>query len=460
MSIPVLYGFLLDDALRLRKTVDSSNGYDQGYGVLEGETAAYIVNKTYLSDNRNMRLSVLNSAVAKGQLRVVFDSKRFEALDSLANLDNTKLQCLFNIIERIYLQQGATDSAIESQLTINSNFTGYVKGSFNHSLVQGSALISDIDNTTTTIQLMDWYEFEYNDNNGCNFICHFWVNNIAFKNDYPFTTITSIIPPYNIHSLLIPEKLLAETNVNILTDSSNYIFDQTNLETIARDQNGIYIYRTKYTIDKGKTISLPFALPYCGAKEPKSLECREAIKNYIQKETSISDDELLSLFPELFVNSRFYIVPLWDVYSELTDRDVYNSVWSLSVLKDKIEKIFMDYDEEWRNKYLEILLNAQNKMWCICLPDKLNTKLFSILKQHPTYQDYSSQMTGWRYMEKATQEFAGKLIRCMAVMNGIETSSEYTQIIDSDFTYLTFITGQSEYYVMNKESYLARMEIL
>lgn len=72
---------------------------------------------------------------------------------------------------------------------------------------------------------------------------------------------------------------------------------------------------------------------------------------------------------------------------------------------------------------------------------------------YPTYQDYSTQGVGWKYLSAEAQEFAGKLIRCLAVATGNSASTEFSTIIDGEFTYYTFLTSTAEFYLMTQESY-------
>ena len=458
MPVPTLYGFLTDDAFRRTARLDLTGASDQGYGALYGEPASYLVNRGTLGDTRSRRSMILESEAPKGQIALLFDQNRFDTA-ILSKMTDTECQRLFNIIERIYLQQEYSDGLIENQLTGNSSYQGYVAHSFTHSTNTGNAVVTNVSNVTKTVAFWDWYSFEFRSGE-VDFTLQFWVSRAGFTRDYPFVTITRVIPPYSPEILISPSKLLEITSLTVLTGGSNFIFDQTNLEMVARNQNGVYTYNTKYVVTANQNIQLPFALAYCGPRAPSSLECREAIKDYLQEETGIGDDALIGLFPELFVNSRFYIVPLWDNYTQLTDREVYNSIQPLSVIVDRATKIFSSFEAEWRDKYLEILLNAQNKMWSICLPDTLNSDHFSILEQHPTYQDYSSQVPGWKYMTATTQEFAGKLNRCLAVLNGDSTSSEFISATDNNFSYLVFTAGESEYYVMEQASYLNYLENL
>ena len=57
-----IYGFILDSSAISKAKLDIGNAYDQGAGVLLGEAANYLVNKAYLKDTRDERLTFASSA--------------------------------------------------------------------------------------------------------------------------------------------------------------------------------------------------------------------------------------------------------------------------------------------------------------------------------------------------------------------------------------------------------------
>ena len=450
MPTATLYGFITDDALKLTTKVDLNSSSDQGYGILSGECGAYFVKRATLGDTRRNRLSLLESRAPKGSMAFIFDQNHADT-EMLSKMTDQESQLLFNVLERIYYQQEYTDSDLEVQLS-GATYTGYVPGSLNHATEVGNATATNIDGVTKVVEFRDWYSFEFNYGN-IHLIIHAWIKKEAFAKNYPYTTITAVVPPYEPDILINPAVLLASANLNVLTNSANFVFNQSDIEVATRDQNGIYVYVTKYIVDSSRTYQLPFALAYCGPNEPSGLECRDAIKDYLKSNTDITDEELDVLFPELYVNSRFYIVPLWDVYSQTSEAEIYNSIWSANTLMGKAEKIFENQEAKFLNEHLEFMTNAQNKMMLMTLPDPLNQDNFSILALHPTYQDYSSQVPGFKYMTAATQEFASTLNRCLAVLTGSSTSNEFTAVKDGVFNYLTFTSGIAEYYVMDRTSY-------
>lgn len=453
MATPVLYGFLTDDSVRRITPLGTPAGTDQGYGQLSGETENYFVEPGIINDVRKARSMLVENQAPSGRMCIHYDKLRFDT-DKLAGLTDVEHIKIFNIIERLYLQQEYADTNIEHMLTQNTIYGGYVSRTMAHSVNAASVTVENVKQYTKMCNIYDWIEFCYDSSVGM-IKFHIWIGHQAFRQDYPYTTITNVIPPYDPNILVNPIQLLQSTNVGVLLSGSQYIFKDTNLELIARDQNGVYTYNTKYIVDTGRSILLPFALPYCGPRVPNGLECRKAIRNYLESNVEVDQSIIQALFPEIYVDSRFFIIPMWDMFQMEADRDVYPSIANLQQLLDTSYLIFPDTDREFLHLHMEIIMNSQNKMFSISMPDELNSKNFSLRQLHPTYQDYSIHTAaGFRFMTAETQEFAGKLSKCFAILNGEATSAEFIRTLVGDSYYLAFTSGKSEYMVLEKDSYM------
>lgn len=453
MSNNTIYGFILDSSTAQDTRIDLSSNSNVKYGSLVGEPANYLVNKGYIKDIRDARLDMTDVSVKKG-LSIVFDIDRVPAgVFSTDNFSTTDQNRFFNIIDRILFQNTLTDSAVETILQEDSLlFYGYISESFIHSDVRNSTNIYDESNEPTEVVVPDWIEFKFTTIAG-EYTFHLWFSKKSFADNYPYVTVTNVVPPFNLSVLIDPASLVQYGNLNMLVSSSSFIFDKTNIEAMARDQNGVYSFPTKYVIDSTRSIQLPFAVTYCGAKPPSPLECRKAIREYLETNTTATTGVLEALLPEVYISCRFFIVPLWDVYSQRSERDVYNSIWKLKTIHEKANIVFKEFSDSWKNQYLEMISNAQSKVMSIALPDVNNDTIFSILDQHPTYQDYSSQVPGWKYMTDATQEFAGKLNRAMSVLEGTTISTEFQTVEYDGLDYISFAAGKAEYLLLTPESY-------
>ena len=61
----------------------------------------------------------------------------------------------------------------------------------------------------------------------------------------------------------------------------------------------------------------------------------------------MSDDILKALLPELYLKSRFFIVPLWNLYQSTTERDIYTSMVNYTRMKNSNKNIFTDIDSNY-----------------------------------------------------------------------------------------------------------------
>lgn len=454
MSTLTLYGFIEDGSMLLRTDTNPIDSASQGFGSLTGEARNYLRTPFYLVDGRESRQGVLDEKIPASSISVVFDDKRFSS-EKLADkyLTAEQKEKVFNILDRVVFQGTNTDTAIETKLTEDTElYAGYVASSFIHSDIESTISVYDTEGTAHSVPLKDWVEFAYDDGVDT-IIFHLWLSLDTFTNKYPYTTITSVIVPVEITKLLNPIILTSTGSLDLLVSSIAHVLQQANVEASQHDQNGVYTFKTKYVISDTVSISLPFALVYCGANVPTTLECRKAIKEHIESNTSATDSEIEAILPELYIESRFYMTPLWDLYSVRTERDVYNSVWKYKDLYSKAKKVYTNYDDSYLSSYLEMLTNAQNKMITLSVPDVNNNGITSILEQHPTYQDYSTQVPGWKYMTNTTQEFAGKLIRAMGVLEGTTVSDEFITVTVSGVNYISFSAGSAEYLIMTQTSY-------
>lgn len=455
-----LYGFLEDDALRITTTLDLTGSSDQGYGKLTGEAYNYLVTKGILGDGRDNRGAILDSNRAIGKMSVLFDQDRID-LDVLKSLTDEDNRHIFAILERCYLQQNLSDDNINKLLTIGKDYQGYVDHSFIHSLGEELVAIKDAQSISKRIIIKNWIAFDYlSDSLEEPITFHIFISRYDFAANYPYVTILSVTPPYEPNLLIDPSALLATVNTDVLNTASGYIFGQMDKELNIRDQSGTYSFTTKYVINAKRTMQVVFGITYAGANPPSSLDCRAAIKDYLLEETNIGEEALKPIFPELFIEARYYLIPIWDNYTPLLDREVYPSINHWYRLGEKIQLVFKNYAEEHIKEYSEVFTNAQNKILSIAIPDILNKEEHrSLAKEYDDYQDYSTQSTGWKYMSADTQEFAGKLIRCMAVAKGDSTSKEFDRATEGALVFYVFLTGVAEFYLLTRESYMTAIGI-
>ena len=459
MAVQTFYGFIQEEAFTLSSRMDLSTSTETDLGKLIGEPYNYLVAKSSLNDSREERLGVLDTKVPNGKISFLFDSNRFDpSLLNDENLTDEEQNHIFNIAERIIFRDKEMDIETETVLISDESlYSGYVAKSLRYSDDTSTGTVVDTAKTSVIQEFRDWIEFKF-ESEKHTITFHLWLSRKSFADGYPYVTITAVIPPADLEVLCDPNTLANYSGVNLMRSASTFIFDKANIETTARDQNGIFTFVTKYVLSSTKSVQIPFALPYCGAHEPDSLDCRKAIREYLEKNAPVTNQVLEQILPDIYITCRFYMVPLWDVYTQRTERDVYNSIWKVATLTEKVNKLFPEMDSDYLQKYMELMTNAQFKAISVVIPDTNNGDEKSVLDQHPTYQDYSSQVPGWKYMTAETQEFAGKLNRVMTILNGDLVSEEFLTANVGQATYLVFSSGKAEYLVMYRSSYEAIMK--
>ena len=449
-----IYGFILDSSAISKAKLDIGNAYDQGAGVLLGEAANYLVNKAYLKDTRDERLTSASSAqndTLDGNLEIVYDVNRVEST-TVANLTTEQQSIIFNIVERCCTKNTLTNAQIEEELTTDNLYQGYVPESYHTSSEYITVQLRTSQQNTASFKMPNWFEFTFRTVEDT-LTFKLWISSQAFASQYPFVTITNVIPPYDLNKLTDPGTLSKLGNLTVLEASSSYIFNKTNLELISKDQNGIYTFNTKYVIDTRTVIYIPFALPYCGAKVPSSLESRRAIRAYLNENSTLSNAELEAIFPEVYIDNRFYLIPIYDDFLSRAGKDFYASIWNPQQLIDRAHLLYTDVEDEFIDERLELLTNAQNKMITLAIPDPNNSEVFSIKAEFPTYQDYATTDAGFRYMDAEAQEFGAKLARAIAIVNGLASSNEFTTTTVGDLNYIAFSQGKAEYLILDKDSF-------
>lgn len=172
-----VYGFVLDSASRLKAKLDTPTSADQGVGVLVGESANYLVKKTRLIDNRSTRAVSSDNKYIDGRLEIAYDASRVTST-SVANLTSDQQSAVFSILECIYTQDTQTHDQIETILSSDSLYTGYVENSYFTSTEYTTAKLIQSDSSVKSYKFANWIEFEFLTDE-VDLVFHLWISNQA-----------------------------------------------------------------------------------------------------------------------------------------------------------------------------------------------------------------------------------------------------------------------------------------
>lgn len=454
MSTPITVVCFLEDTYLQKSTyVDIGNQTDQGVGKLDSILLDYFNVQTAITDRRVDRLSIL-ATPALGTMKLWFDNFYVENNEIWKYISSVQYNKIFNILEACTLHQNLTIDTLNTILTTDPAFMDtYVAGSVILSSTRTSCMVQ----TTEQISISVPKQFQFIVSivvNGETYDIEFkvYVDREAFKANYPYTTITKVVSPFDpayffggvVYSNIYDAVCSSQEFANGRIDEAIGEFDQT----------GAYLFKTKYVPDAGVYYNIPFQIFHKGPKRPTTAMCRQAIKEYLLGLNMANEGTVKTLFPELFIECLFYIIPVWDMTTSRPDRLIYPAITdSLSVMWDKVNKFIPMTYTDFITKG-SMLLNGQNDMFSFVYPDALNTDLSTIREVYPTFTAHSSQEAEYEYMDTADKAFASLLNKCFSVLNGEIVSTDFIEVIIEGHRYLTFSSGKAEIYILTKDSYL------
>lgn len=454
MSVIHLTGFLEDTIFQSRSRLSLAGTPSSPVGQLDSLLIDYFSSISRITDTRTTRRSLLGAS-AVGVSKIIFDLDLVENKSVWATLSGIWYDTLFSIAEIAYLAQ---DKTVDDKDYILSHDTGTKDIYISKSLVVSTvtAPVTTYSPSEQQVEIPNWVEFQvYLSADQTDILkIRLWLNNMDFKSNYPYTTITRVVPPRDPALLFAPTASMSEMQAVIT--GSQYTFGQINTDLYQNDQTGLLIFKTKYLVSVDKEYQLPFGVIYRGPKEPTTMACRAAIKQFLMDTGLTTEDNLRTLFPELFVELQFFLVPLWDYHTKQADRIIYPSISPVhSYVTEELKRLYPNMNDTYPDDRITYLLNAYNDMWLVAIPDELNHDTTSLVELHPTYNNHSSSQVEFRYMDTLTRQFATKLIRCMATLHQELATDEFNTLTQDGRTYLSFTIGRAEYQVMTKDSYLA-----
>lgn len=449
----MIYGYITDELFWKKKTVDLNKSVNTGIGYLDDILINYFNKIGTVYDSREERLDIIGE-IPKGKISIYFDVSKMDPTNGpFINVQDEDIINLFNITEKCYITQNRSETEINDELIENSSlYRTYKNNSFKRS---SHYTLINPDSLRNELKIYDYIEFEMTFNSE---IVHFklWLSNEAFKNNYPLTTITKVIPPCEPNYLLDPTQQTSA--ITSIIESSNSIFENVDKGTTDSDHTGTLAFRTKWVISSQNTPEIKFGLMYQGAV-PSSLEAREAIRNYLLGLGIAPESTWENRFPDLFITAQFFLIPHWGNITERPNNkygNVYPAIIDYEILYTNTQKILPTLETEWINENLEILTNPFNTIFLTCVPDPLNdTDKISLLKLLDTYQAFGPDDTNYDYQESNAKEFSRYLGTAMAVLYGesVPSSSGFTENMFYDRKYLSFSSNKIEYHVLFKEYY-------
>lgn len=446
----MIYGYVNDEAFH-DPSIKMKNlaSYDLKHGYLPAEEVTYFVEPFELIDQRSERLNIFGSPIV-GEASMLFDAiKSPTELDILTNSSQEVISGIFNIIEFVFFRPAlANRNELDAEMVTNPDiYVGYVPDSIQISAKSENVhIFSTVDGA---FPILDWIEFSINVN-GTDIKFKLWMKNTAFSDNYPLSTICEIVPPLSPEILVDPSSL--NGTIEAAVNSAEVSVTKLSAKIMEDGYSNYVSYPTKYVMLDGTMLFIPFNLLYKGAA-PKTLEMRQAIKDFLLATNLASEDKWKTILPDLFVEAQFFVLPMWDNYSVRPTRNLFPSVIQLQNVTDRVNKILPDIPITTRQEKLELLETTYSEMFLVTCPDHLNVSQLSIRQEHPTFQRYGPKDPQFSFQEEHTKAFTSYLNRALAVAAGEATDNIFTTNNFNDRVYVSFVVHEIEYHVMTKASY-------
>ena len=467
-----IYAFLNDEAFAnvgSGSVVRYSDIVTSGVGMLDDNLLNYFndhavfldpITDTEFMHSRRSRCTVdqVSAVAAKGRMTVHFDMDRvlddegeqsstvldaFQILDS-DTTDSARQEkvmrraALFNILDTVFMAHRATDmpcsrdeidGMLSSNLNTSTTYYGYVSGSLNLSTTTTNAKYR-MDSGSVSTEKAFWdgcsFDFEYESGKTCSF--HVWLSAVAFKENYPFSTIVDIIYPCSPEWILNPS---SPSQVEAVIAASEYKDTQLDTAVTERDHSGVAMCSSVYNVLNMDGLVLSFAVLYKGAA-PSSRDMRQKIRDKLLNE--INDNDALigteqqwrECLPDFFIESEFYLIPIFSQMGQVGGSTIEQTICPYRKIHTIASTVVDTLTPMEILERMEILQVPGHRMYIAAVPADLTSDITSVLAVHPTYQALDAideTNAHWNTMTENTKDFARDLAKCLTACIQETTSS-------------------------------------
>ena len=421
------------------------------------------ISSTFTRDMRNFALPTEFPAV---------EFVSFKAVDI-----NSNPLVIAPVISRLCIAVGAWvfNQSQDKQIPTNNEKANFVQSLTSEfaSVINSYALAAPIigvevgaiiDTTTPGIRFPDYVAFKFNDDVKP-YTIKLWFSDAKFQIQYNYYDIVILPPVGAIESL---NSTTAQVSTLLASLTKTQIINQINVVTKDNPATTIYPIRLRWHNPANKTSTLEtewLAVIY-GKAGIDNDAVKDSIRTYISNNSS--NTNWTSIYPDLYAESEFVIIPFWDQLSTPDngyDEGLYRTAINLTNLKRiETQKLPGSYNtvtdfEDYKNKHLVVSSSSYRAIMFYSLGNPNNLGgVFNLLQLFPDYMDISTSSADFSRLKLKTQNFVILLTEALhkareynqnkGVPNG------YSMSIKGNREYLGFDFEGFTYYVQTRLGYL------
>ncbi len=451
--------FVADPAFTNSSTPYVSRFNVGGIATLSQLGLSYFVDLVVDQDDRVPTTRTVAWAATLPSSILVDNSFYQQFVTDLSNAPDAVRQSVFAILDRILYDSTASDSTETFLTTDSSAKVAYVPGSFvpSSSNITGTVYSTAVP-AGVPYSCPAFVVFSVLIPTGSvstQYDITSYADNTTWLKDYPESTIQAVVPPVDYNDLLTANLTTSLVNLFSATSASallNSAILSPSLDAIP--SSGYIVYRATVIDTDGTTTVAPFNILYKGAV-PSQLAIRNAVKAAVLASGGTAA-AWQARIPGLFVSSRYYLVPLWDLTQATTGSKIFSNIVNVNTIIAKIDRVLAVLDRSVIATYLEILEAAYNRILIASVPDVSGTDTTTSLNSiYPSYQCYGASDANFSYMSADTQAFALALASVLAVEVGNVSSTTYVPTQDRNLEYISFTEGEVEFCVVTQNGYAA-----
>lgn len=455
-----IHGFLKDTAFIDRSSPARLDNPGGGLCLPSEQSLSYFQNTTSLVDTRATRPWI--SPHTADTLPVLYvDGVVFaDFITHFASLADSERDSLFAILDRlvIFNQVLETVGDMDTDLSTEPEYSIYKPGSLS---VSSERVQGEVFNAAGTIvEAPAWVQFSIFTTGGSGQEEHelkVWVDDAVFKTDYPISAITELVPILPYSTLLTGPLSGGGSNVfEAATTATDLIQSAIDPKMRLTHQTGLYLQNITFNDQALQAKLVPFGILHKGLI-PDLLSIRTEIREAVLASGVGTEAAWRLRAPELFIVDQFYIIPMWDVVTVRPDGSINPSLISVAQIRANTKTALPALSGSYIDDGLEVMSVVYNAMQVGTVPHPENINYNSIFEIHDTYQNYAASEPGFANMEEHTKTFSNRMNTALPVAAGVTTNPLYPPRQEADSTYIPFVVGTTEYYIMTKESYLNKV---
>lgn len=292
-----------------------------------------------------------------------------------------------------------------------------------------------------------------------------WFNDARFRSQYMYYEMV-VVPPVGVVDMLNGTTADVSNILNSITKTQ--VLNQIN--SVTQDNRGTYIYPFSLIWhnpnNPTSTLNTEWFVVIYGNAGIDNDAVKDAIRSYIATNSSIK--LWTSIFPDLYAESEFIIIPFWNQlatpdngYDEGLYRSAVTKAQLAQIERDQIPPSYnsvADF-EAYKTRNLVTASSTYRALMFMSLGNPNNVEgKFNLLMIFPDYMDIPTNSPDFNRMSTATQEFCLKLNDALNKAFDYSVSKAvplgYSLSTKSNKEYLGFDYNGFKYFVMTKLGFM------